>query len=74
MASPGGLGRQEPEEAVECLELVGQELVPGGAKGKGNSDGKTSEEFDTPRRSTSGRTVLQEGSHGREGKGDGEEQ
>ena len=75
MASPGDLGRREPEEAEESLELVGQELVPVGAKGKGNSGGKRSaEELDTPRRSTSGRTALQEGSRGREGKGDGEEQ
>ena len=67
MASPGDLGRREPEEAEESLELVGQELVPVGAKGKGNSGGKRSaEELDTPRRSTS---ALQEGSRGREGKG-----
>ena len=73
MASPGDLGRQEPDEVEGSLELIGQELVPVGAKGKGNSGGKRSaEELDTPRRSTSGRTALQESS--RKGKGDGEEQ
>ncbi|CAJ1449952.1 unnamed protein product, partial [Effrenium voratum] len=38
------LGRREPEEAEESLELVGQELVPVGAKGKGNSGGRLREE------------------------------